>query len=265
VDLGTNVKDTLNMMSTNSANDIRAKALATTVANLRAKRELMKLELPDRWSDITGNLFGATPRGPLTSPRYPTHLDDRPTLSKIYLRRYESTNPSERFEGAECLYMIIMYACGDGEARTMFSARDIGDVDGDGAPEFLDGWGRPIHFVRWPAGFVSAMQPLDNTLDPPDRNPDIDHDPFDPFRVDPNAYRLVPLIFSSGPDGETIQVPGDIHVDYPNNNPGEQLNPYAAIYGNEENSNRVQLGTVGGPDGTSNAHVDDIHNHLQDR
>jgi hypothetical protein len=32
---------------------------------------------------------------------------------------------------------------------------EIGDLDGDGMPEILDAWGRPIAFLRWPAGFVA--------------------------------------------------------------------------------------------------------------
>ena len=28
------------------------------------------------------------------------------------------------------------------------------------ALEFIDGWGNPIRFLRWPAGFVSDLQPL---------------------------------------------------------------------------------------------------------
>ena len=51
--------------------------------------------------------------------------------------------------------LVIMNATGDGEARTLFSKQDIGDVDEDGAPEFIDGWGNPIGWIRWPAGVVS--------------------------------------------------------------------------------------------------------------
>jgi hypothetical protein len=164
--------------------------------------------------------------------------------------------------------MIIMYACGDGESRTMFTAQDIGDVDEDGAPEFLDGWGRPIHFVRWPAGFISDMQSVvaPSGLVSIDRVGDQegDHDPIDPFGVDDTAYRLVPLIYSAGPDGETLQISGDQYVDYPSGEPRLHFNPYAAIYGNDETSDLIRLGTTGGPDRTSTAHVDDIHNHLQE-
>ena len=41
-----------------------------------------------------------------------------------------------------------------------YSDTDVADRDGDGMPEFNDAWGTPIHFIRWPAGFVSDAQPL---------------------------------------------------------------------------------------------------------
>jgi prepilin-type N-terminal cleavage/methylation domain-containing protein len=236
-----------------------------SIARLKALRETMKLEIPDRWSDVTGANFGDTPFYP---PQFPTMLDDRPTLSKIYLRRYISIDPSSTFEGAECLYMTVMLACGDGEARTMFSAQDIGDVDDDGAPEFLDGWGRPIFLIRWPAGYISPLQ----SVTAPDGLASInrvgdtlsDHDPFDPFHLDPTAYRLVPLIFSAGPDTETLFVARDSTMAYPSGEPRLHIDPYAPIYGNDQNSDIVRAGTTGGPDRKSTDHVDDITNHLID-
>ena len=60
--------------------------------------------------------------------------------------------------------MVITIACGDGEARTLFHESNIGDTDGDGAPEFLDGWGHPINFLRWAPGFDSEIQLNANEL-----------------------------------------------------------------------------------------------------
>jgi hypothetical protein len=90
-----------------------------------------------------------------------------------------------------------------------FNARDVGDKDGDGLPEFHDAWGEPISFLRWAPGFVSDLQP-DADINTPgvQRDPIGDHDPFDPRKVDPppayngppRGYRLVPLVYSSGPD-----------------------------------------------------------------
>jgi hypothetical protein len=31
-----------------------------------------------------------------------------------------------------------------------FRTQEVADTDGDGLPEFVDGWGRPLRFYRWP-------------------------------------------------------------------------------------------------------------------
>jgi prepilin-type N-terminal cleavage/methylation domain-containing protein len=182
------------------------------LADLRllAQRELMKYEMPDRWSDVIRGPIGSTVRAPV-------FLIRQPPLAQAYYQR--SLNATDDHEGAECLYLTVMLATGDGDARTLFSKQEIGDVDGDGAPEFIDGWGNPIEYLRWAPGFYSR-----STLMTGDGNKD--HDPFDVYRRDdPTAipayskypallapyaaglkdqnpgFRLVPLIFSKGPDG----------------------------------------------------------------
>jgi hypothetical protein len=62
---------------------------------------------------------------------------------------------SDNFQGAECLYLILSTMKDhDKSALDYFSTDEIGDVDGDGFKEILDAWGRPIEFIRWPAGYV---------------------------------------------------------------------------------------------------------------
>jgi len=143
-----------------------------------------------------------------------------------------------------------MYMTGDGEARTMFNAQDIGDTDEDGAPEFLDGWGQPISYFRWPAGFVSSFQPEDRTLPPPYRDVDANHDPYDPYRLDVNAFQLVPLIYSWGPDGKPGLILGKTDTNG---------NPYLIDSDGYYNGSPV---IEGGKETTD--HIDNIHNHLQE-
>lgn len=215
--------------------DIQARSVARgqmlADARLLGLRELMKKEMPDRWSDVQ---------------YVPLLLTKAPPLAETYYRRYQQIQSHPEvgtYQSAECLYMVIMMATGDGEARTLFSKQEIGDTDGDGAPEFLDGWGNPIRWLRWPSGVVSDLQPLNSTGGRPS---DADHDPFDPYRrdainiltpdidlypptlksvvqnnlrtriqkatsasrTDLTAYRLVPFIYSHGPDGEaTFKLP----------------------------------------------------------
>jgi prepilin-type N-terminal cleavage/methylation domain-containing protein len=160
-------------------------------ARLLATRELMKLELPNTWKDVNNDLLPAT-----GEQRPPVFLAGTPGVSRMYYRRLMLAQESagadgpEQFQSAECLYMLVMYHTGDGEARTMFTSQDIGDVDGDGAPEFLDGWGGPIRFIRWPAGFVEQSPLMTG-------DGDSDHDPFDTFdrdRIETPDEPLAPSI-----------------------------------------------------------------------
>ncbi|MEM9353602.1 MAG: prepilin-type N-terminal cleavage/methylation domain-containing protein [Planctomycetota bacterium] len=288
---------------------------------LDALRMTQKLEMPDRWSDILGDvnetgrpvnlaaprsaaLEGATGllRRPLFKQIARTDLTpgglgpyvaqlNYPDLTRTYLRRYNEIKADadletiERFQGAECLYLIIMNGTGDGEARSLFGQRDIGDTDGDGALEFLDGWGRPIRYIRWPAGFFpSELMSIDLDLGPPPvitGDFDTDHDPFDYFRRDlpvtsgivattslvvPNpilgspgflfdergAYRLLPLVYSVGPDGDddVFTSAGDV----------TEIDPYASIYGD----NMLLIGAPGDDEGGEFGYLDNIYNHQID-
>ncbi len=111
----------------------------------------------------------------------PVWLTSPPTAWLTYQRRI-ATNAAAgytwttRHEHSECLYMILSAIRDlDGTGLDSFNEQEIGDTDQDGMPEILDGWGRPIYFLRWAPGFISDLQ------DPNNRQPD----PFDPVRVDP--------------------------------------------------------------------------------
>ncbi|MEM1305264.1 MAG: hypothetical protein AAGG46_10225, partial [Planctomycetota bacterium] len=116
-----------------------------------------------------------------------------------------------------------------------------GDTDGDGAPEFLDGWGNPIQFLRWAPGFQSPAQLSqprlvevfnDSGAAAVDTAIVEDRDPFDLFYADNFAadrisggvvvddgsperaargFRLLPLIYSAGRDEDLgIRVDGNL-------------------------------------------------------
>lgn len=131
------------------------------------------------------------------------------TLSAM---KYDEESPAGtvryRFvANAELLYLVIMNA--DPEARSLFSEREVADVDGNGLKEFVDGWGKPICWARWaPSLPRSDRQPsIDSILDQINANGALskyDADPFDPLGF---GYRgevgwfLIPYVFSAGPDG----------------------------------------------------------------
>jgi Tfp pilus assembly protein PilE len=234
-----------------------------TANRLAGLRMLMRMEMPDRWSDIAFAEIAANPAD--TGVQNPPI--GRTALSQAYLRRFEQIktatnkatgmpNTGEQItanQGAECLYMIVTLATGDGEAIGLFRQSDIGDTDGDGAPEFLDAWGRPIHYLLAAPGFsgLSDLQADDPDLQAgnPDTRPVTDHDPFDPYRIDATAYRLVPLIYSAGADGDPdIDTQKDFFA------MGQKLYEGQGLL----------VGRPMNDDGDGDNWVDNIHNHEQD-
>jgi len=133
-------------------------------------------------------------------------------------------------QSAEMLYLIVNTSYGDEDSSGVhFGDRDVADTDEDGMPEFVDAWGHPIEWIRWPAGYANINTITGGTnpgwgfvTDLISGDAASDPDPFDPRRVrivnnvaptaDPippsmpptplYSYRLVPLIMSPGPDGE---------------------------------------------------------------
>ncbi len=126
------------------------------LARIDCLRDLMRMELPDRWSDVEDNpkvfYYGGT---------FGSVQVQRPSNSQSFFRQWNaaSPKPTGEFAGAECLYMIIMSAQQDeADDRSAIKADQIGDTDGDGFPELLDAWQRPIKFLRWAPGFISELQ-----------------------------------------------------------------------------------------------------------
>lgn len=112
-------------------------------ARLDGLRDLMRMELPDRWTDITGP---------------PTAIAVRPAVNQVFLRRFNTMTPSTNFQNAECLYLVACNLAAEDDID--IDALPTGDVDNDGYREFLDGWGQPIRWLRWAPGFQSTLQTI---------------------------------------------------------------------------------------------------------
>jgi prepilin-type N-terminal cleavage/methylation domain-containing protein len=221
---------------------IRTRGLQPILAaqmRLDALRDLMRMEMPERWNDVS--------RPPVVFSGWPGPIQsiEQPALSRVYRARYQPAGapdplPTAEFGPAECLYMIVAH--GSPGAMENFSPNDIGDADEDGFPEFHDGWGRPIMFLRWAPGFTDQSEIQSEDLDP--STGDYLHpDPFDPRNVR-GGFHLIPLIYSGGRDK---QYDLDINGIY-----AYQGDPYAS-----------GAGTPFDEDGDGLNHHDNIHNHYQ--
>lgn len=217
---------------------------------LNGLREIMRMEMPDRMTDV---MDGKAALSPLLTV---------PSLNRAYKRR---AKPSwtQQHESSECLYLILAnIRDGDGVATDRFTSNEIGDTDGDGMPEIIDPWGNPIHFIRWPYLARTPMQTGNATVTP---------DPFDPFRAgvsnpqtDASNIALLPLVFSAGSDG----VYGFLESDpsgtpfHYNSTPSPwPNNPYAAQDGSMTGNFAGSRPGFASP--TLNpGNNDDIHNHI---
>ena len=134
---------------------------------LNAIRELMRMEMPERDTDI---LFSPSAQGTVPDWHIPTwyELKDangitqgifsvkRPALAASYYRRYLTSTPppTTDYSSAEFLYLWVTRAIPD--AKEQFRENEMADADGDGWPEFVDGWGNPIKFIRWSPALRSS-------------------------------------------------------------------------------------------------------------
>ena len=216
---------------------------------LWGRRELMRMELPERYVDIGLPMPNETPFVPSIVP---------PSTSPVVSAMIRRINIAAQQKGltllqmlqeigkdnerAECLYLIVTTGMQvDASGKKIFDERHVGDTDDDGMLEFVDGWGQAIQWIRWPAGFVSDLQPVHTALpnetfpngvfsssDAPltprtdssgatiTRRPSGNADSLDVRLIDlewdannwtngppipERDYRIYPLIVSPGPDG----------------------------------------------------------------
>jgi prepilin-type N-terminal cleavage/methylation domain-containing protein len=274
---------------------------------LLARWDLLRAEFPDRYEDIydvyAPLTYGGTADQPyiqqtiFASPlrqayeRAITRVTGTPmTLPPLSIRRENAS--------AECLYLIATYGL-QSETEFKIFAFEVGDTDGDGMREFIDGWGRPIQFLRWAPGYVpqyglmrygavtdlqTAQGTYSNGIFRPARR-----DSFDPLGVSlPGAgglappppfpsgqapptfgYELVPLIYSAGLDAEYgLFVPPVPE----SGTAAEQLlrrrNPYSAYPDPSSGGNHLRGTPLGGRFNVSavgsiegGGHLDNITNH----
>lgn len=199
----------LPMRKAYSANE-SASVIATD--RLYTTWELMRMELPERIADV---------RQPAVFLKNPSGGPLQPALWRAYRKKAEALTGAsftnwptmtdngggaditgvwtDEYSNAECLYLILA-TIRDGETNGLdfFPNSEIGDLDGDGMPEILDGWKRPIRFLRWAPGFTTAAGAPTNMQTGDAVN---QHDPFDPLKLYPTNFALFPLIYSAGPDG----------------------------------------------------------------
>ncbi|MBP86556.1 MAG: hypothetical protein CMJ64_07565 [Planctomycetaceae bacterium] len=211
-------------------------AATLAAARLLALRDLMRMELPDRITDLASSPVTINVPRQNGSGFHTTRLGP-PALWRNYRKRAGfprwpmpggAPTWTTDYQGAECLYMIVAtLRDGDSSGLDFFEETEIDDVDSDGMSEIVDGWGNPIMFFRWAPGFATTPGPdggwgvagtdddsngvpddlfemgwpgSDDASELQSRDAEASPDPFDALQVDGQNYALIPLIYSAGPD-----------------------------------------------------------------
>jgi len=130
----------------------RVGASVPTDARGAAIRRQITADMPDSWQEVTHMKTDTTL---FSSARQRGYVA---TLDSLYALPGATAETINQNASAECLFMIVMQGgLADCLTCTALDSIPKGDVDGDGAPEFLDAWGQPIRYVLWPAGFEQPI------------------------------------------------------------------------------------------------------------
>jgi len=172
----------------------------------------------------------------------------------------------------------------DPEAASQFREDELSRIDTSNMPVFIDGWGNPIHFLRWPVGFVPDLLG-DSDIQTRARNPDgrsfVAPDPFDPMKIalsnggtEIAGYAIYPLVYSAGPDGREEVSNGVRFTDGTDINVGKSGSSTFAYSLNNNNLDPYDPGSsgylIGQPMNSKDLsltprHYDNIHNHRLER
>ncbi len=99
-------------------------------------RELLMMDFPDCLAEVK-----YIPRLSSVSSVHLAYQNQLPNLISA------ASSAPDGDISADLLYLIIMNT--SPETRETFLDREISDTNNNGIPEFIDGWGNPIRFIRW--------------------------------------------------------------------------------------------------------------------
>ncbi len=154
-----------------------------SAVSILARKLEIRFQFPQRLEDRLNapNLMDPAASGTgLTTTDLPTSLYERIVYPVARTQLFEETgsepteadvnarvnllwaNHTEETESAELLYFALLRSETFGasvSAADQFSGTEVADTDGDGLPEFVDAWGNPLRFYRWPTRLVDPDVP----------------------------------------------------------------------------------------------------------
>ena len=154
------------------------------VIEILAKKATFRFEFPQRYADAVigspdadGNTFPdvdndnnglldaieRTIAGPAARQQLIAEGNASPTLAEISTRMNQNwANHVPATESSELLYFFLISSGSFGASSVdadRFTADEVKDTDQDGLPEFVDAWGQPLRFYRWPTRLIDTNPP----------------------------------------------------------------------------------------------------------
>ncbi len=148
------------------------------VVEILARKWTYRFEFPQRYVERLA-IEGGTPSVPglpqsmylaILAPKIRAELGIADTVPAIdpsivapATARFGNRETQGITDSSELLYFALMKSTNFGSATVdedRFSAAEIQDTDNDGLPEFVDAWGRPLRFYRWPTRLIDTDPPV---------------------------------------------------------------------------------------------------------
>ena len=163
------------------------------VVDILTKKALFRFEFPQRFEErlLFGDPAISVPGLPqsmylaISAPAarvklglpVTTPLTD-PALAAEVTTTFALGASSPETESSELLYFALIKSASYGAAAVdsdRFTENEIRDTDGDGLPEFVDTWGQPLRYYRWPTRLIDVNPPVpfQPVLDNPNDNTDV--------------------------------------------------------------------------------------------
>lgn len=179
------------------AGNVEIPSILTKRAQLLARLDLMRGEFPQQFIDFMRSPYAACPTGDADPTNTFVGLGDgtfisagRSAIFQEYLRRTLRPGGAPQLggvppayapgtsytpvpfqhqpetESSECLYLMLTAATAEGTTFdvTKIDPSLIKDTDQDGLKEFVDAWGKPLRFYRWPTDYVRYIADVNGQL-----------------------------------------------------------------------------------------------------
>jgi prepilin-type N-terminal cleavage/methylation domain-containing protein len=122
------------------------------LALILARKDEFRRHFPQMFSEI--NTSTSNNNWPTLNPDGSTNSNYDPLMHELF----------PESESSECLYFFLTQGDTFGAeqiAADAFTSLEVMDTDGDGLQEFVDSWGKPLRFYRWPTRLVRPNPTLD--------------------------------------------------------------------------------------------------------